>query len=66
MDDIEYEIITDSRKGMVVGMSPHIVKATHIPTGLQAACGRYKSQHKNREIAKDMILWGLDAMENML
>jgi len=35
------------------------VKVTHLPTGLIAICNTERSQHRNRQIAVDMILGGL-------
>lgn len=34
------------------------IKVTHLPTGLEAFCDVYTSQHKNREVALSMIEWG--------
>lgn len=35
------------------------VKVTHLPTGLVAIVASERSQHKNKEIAVDMIIGGL-------
>lgn len=35
------------------------VKITHLPTGLIAICDTDRSQHRNRQIAHDMLLGGL-------
>ena len=35
------------------------VKITHLPTGLIAICETERSQHRNRQIAHDMLLGGL-------
>lgn len=49
--------------GMHTGMDPQEVKITHIPTGIYASCHIYRSQHKNREIARAMIEYGLAEMD---
>ena len=35
------------------------VKITHLPTGLVAICDSDRSQHRNKQIAMDMILGGI-------
>ena len=35
------------------------VKVTHLPTGLAAIANANRSQHRNRQIAIDMIVGGL-------
>ena len=35
------------------------VKITHLPSGLVAECKTERSQHRNKQIAMDMILGGL-------
>ena len=44
--------------GQHVG-TPSGVKITHLPSGLIAECKTERSQHRNRQIAMDMILGGL-------
>lgn len=41
--------------GQHVGTGPCGVKATHIPTGIEACVGVGRSQHINRLIAVEMI-----------
>lgn len=45
--------------GQQVGLTMMGVKITHLPTGLVAICGTERSQHRNRDIALDMLLGGL-------
>ena len=35
------------------------VKITHLPTGLIAICDSERSQHRNKQVAMDMLLGGL-------
>ena len=35
------------------------VKITHLPTGLIAICDTNRSQHRNKQVAMDMLLGGL-------
>lgn len=44
--------------GQHVGTRPG-VKVTHIPTGLVAICETERSQHRNKQIALDMLMGGL-------
>lgn len=45
--------------GQRAGTGPNGVKIVHIPTGLVACCASAQSQHRNKQIAMDMILGGL-------
>lgn len=55
--DIRYEIWPPRQKGgQHVGSGPSGVKATHIPSGIEAFVDIGRSQHLNRVIAKDMIM----------
>lgn len=46
--------------GQQAGIPATSVRITHIPSGLMAQCGTgRRAQHKNREIAMEMIEWGL-------
>jgi len=45
--------------GQQVGPGPQGVKATHIPTDMTAFCNWERSQHRNRQIAMDMLVGGL-------
>ena len=64
-DDFKIEIIytstgtTERPGGQQAGMPSTEVRVTHIPTGLMAQCGIYRSRHKNKQIAMSMIEWGL-------
>lgn len=57
-DDLRVEVIRPSVGGQHVGSYPGI-KITHIPSGLTALCDTERSQHRNKQIAMDMILGGL-------
>lgn len=35
------------------------IKITHLPTGLIAICDTDRSQHRNKQVAMDMLLGGL-------
>ncbi len=45
--------------GQQVGRVETKVKVTHIPTGLIAVCGLHRSMVTNRDVAIEMIEWGL-------
>lgn len=45
--------------GQHVGPGPQGVKAVHLPTGMNAACDFHTTQHRNKKVAKDMVLYGL-------
>lgn len=53
---IEYYRLREGKGGQHVGCDPGGVKITHIPSGTQALVSVGRSQHRNREIAMDMIL----------
>jgi peptide chain release factor len=63
--DIKFEIIyeqtgtTQRPGGQQAGMPAAAVRATHLPTGIMAQCGLYRSQHLNRKAALEMIEWAL-------
>ena len=60
MDDYQIETLTPNKSGgQSVGMSCPGVKVTHIPTGITASCSYERSQYKNKQIAIEMIEWGL-------
>jgi protein subunit release factor A len=44
--------------GQHVGVSSG-VKVTHLPTGLVAICHTERSQHRNKNVAVDMLLGGI-------
>lgn len=49
----------DDKGGQTVGDSPSGVKIEHIPTGTIAIVQNSRSQHKNRNVALEMIEWAL-------
>lgn len=49
--------------GQHVGTAPTGIKVTHIPTGLYAYCDSARSQHKNRDIAFQMVEYGVACIE---
>ena len=57
-EDLEYEVYPKSVGGQQVGI-PHGLKVTHKPSGLIVISDYCRSQHRNRELAKEMILAGL-------
>ena len=57
-DDLKVEVIRPTQGGQHVG-SYQGIKITHIPSGLTAMCDTERSQHRNKQIAMDMILGGL-------
>lgn len=42
-----------------VGVMPKDVRVHHIPSGISVRCGTARSQYRNRQIAIQMIEWGL-------
>jgi len=56
--DLQIECLRDPPGGQHAGVRSG-VKITHIPTGLTAICETERSQHRNKQIAMDMILGGL-------
>lgn len=54
--DIRYEIWPPREKGGQHVGTVNGIKATHEPSGIEAIVNIGRSQHTNREIAKDMIL----------
>lgn len=47
--------------GQHVGAGPVGVWVTHMPTGTKAFCNKERSQHRNRQIALEMIEWALNS-----
>lgn len=45
--------------GQFVGAGPHGVWVEHLTSGLRAFCSTERSQHRNRQIAMDMLMGGL-------
>jgi protein subunit release factor A len=56
--DLQIETWPPNRGGQQAGISTG-VKVTHEPSGLVAICATERSQHRNKQIAMDMILGGL-------
>jgi protein subunit release factor A len=58
-EDLKVEVARSNPPGgQHVGIEPGI-RVTHLPTGLAAECNTGRSQHRNRQVAMDMILGGL-------
>lgn len=49
----------ESHGGQHAGVRIPAIRVTHIPSGLTATCESQRSQHRNRQVAIDMILGGL-------
>lgn len=55
--DLKVEaLLKHPQGGQHVGFTPTDVRITHLPTGITATCGWFRSQHKNRAMAYLMIL----------
>ena len=50
---------TEKPKGQQIGVPVSDIRVTHIATGIMAQCGVHRSQHKNKEIAVEMIEWAI-------
>lgn len=65
LDNYKIEVIyvetgtTKSPSGQVAGQHDTTIRITHIPTKLMAECGLYRSQHKNKQVAMEMIEWAI-------
>lgn len=57
-EDFKVELVRPAPGGQQVG-TPSRIRVTHLPSGLVAECETERSQHRNRQIAMDMILGGL-------
>lgn len=58
-EDLKVEMVGRAAPGgQHVGSDPG-VRVTHLPSGLTAEVKTDRSQHRNRQIALDMILGGL-------
>jgi protein subunit release factor A len=49
--------------GQQVGVTETGVEVTHLPTGLKAFCDYHRSQLKNKQVACDMIEFGLATIQ---
>jgi peptide chain release factor 2 len=58
-DDLHIEVWPPRKGGQQVGSMPNGVKITHLRSRLVAICENQRSQHRNREIAMDMIVSAL-------
>ena len=64
-DDCKVEVIyeqtgtTERPGGQHAGIPASSIRVTHEPTGIMAQYGEERSQHKNKQIAIEMIEWGL-------
>ena len=45
--------------GQHVGMPIEPIQVTHIPSGITATCGVMRSQHRNRQVALEMVEYGV-------
>lgn len=50
---------SQSPGGQHAGSPRSGVRVTHVETGISAMCAEARSQHKNREVAHQMVEWGL-------
>lgn len=57
-EDLKVEALRRHPGGQQVGTDSKI-RVTHIPSGLVAECETERSQHRNKQIAIDMIVGGL-------
>ena len=53
---------TQSPGGQHAGCNVADVRVTHVPTGIMAQFGEHLSQHKNKQVAMEMVEWGLAAI----
>lgn len=53
---------TQSPGGQHAGSPPSDVRVTHLHTGIMAQCGEARSQHKNKQIAMEMVEWALASL----
>ena len=59
-EDLQVECINPRPAGgQHAGIAHMIIKVTHKPTGIYAACDYERSQHKNRAVAMRMVEYGL-------
>lgn len=59
-EDILVEALWPKREGgQHVGVSIPAIKVTHLPSGLIAIVETESSQHRNRQVAIEMIIGGL-------
>lgn len=61
---IRYEVWPPRQtSGQICGPGPQGIKATHYsggyPSGIEACCTTERSQHKNKNIAQEMVEWAL-------
>lgn len=59
-DEIHISLVKPPDEGgQRVGSPNYPVRVVHLPTGVTAECGYERSQHKNKQIAMDMVQWAL-------
>ena len=58
-EDIRINIITENPDESISILKKQAVKIVHLPTGIEAQCGYYKANHKNRKICEEMIEYAL-------
>lgn len=58
-DELHIEVCPPRSGGQQVGGASNGVKITHLPSRLVAICENQRSQHRNKEIAMDMIVSAL-------
>lgn len=58
-NDLRVEVWPPARQGGQTVGTHTGVRVTHIPTGIQAIVDCHRSQHRNKNIATDMILGAL-------
>jgi protein subunit release factor A len=65
-NDLKLDILDRPVKGgQHAPAASYGVKATHLPTKLEAVCTCERSSHRNREICLAMLQAGLDRMESL-
>ena len=60
LNDLRVDIINlHPNERVSIFREKQAVKVTHLPTGIKAQCGHYKSNHKNRKVCIEMIEFAL-------
>ena len=64
-DECKIELIhwqtgtTERPGGQQAGMPATLVRVTHLPTKIMAQFGGERSLHRNKQVALEMLEWGL-------